>query len=345
MIESIKDPEKGETMRVFKRVALVALIITLLSGWYHLSSDIEVVAQSTDAPMILISEDVCDGQICYTVQVNCQGLVTREAEIRSHRNESAKGAVIFTTGGSGRGFYGGSTLSANRPSGETVLFFQDQGYETFEISWQGNFGWATDNPGAGLKAVMCAYAEVVRWIAATLANNPVVIGATGNSGGSMQIGYGLANYGLEDLLDGVVLSGGPPTADAWDVCFGDGERSEPRGGTSVLMDHVLGFLDNGDYCQIGVGPLEAEEIARRESIVSNEPGEVRDYDYPTTVVAFVEGQRDVSNIPRARKYFDVITTAKTWDIVPDGPHSLQNFMAGAAKIRERLFEHLEALNN
>jgi len=97
MIESIKDPEKGETMRVFKRVALVALIITLLSGWYHLSSDIEVVAQSTDAPMILISEDVCDGQICYTVQVNCQGLVTREAEIRSHRNESAKGAVISSS--------------------------------------------------------------------------------------------------------------------------------------------------------------------------------------------------------------------------------------------------------
>jgi hypothetical protein len=324
---------------------VVILTIALLSGCFHLSSDINAVAQPTDATINFTVEDFCGNEICLTLEVDCMGLNTREVDIRAHRNERAKGAVIFTTGGSGRGFYGGNILSADRPSGETVMFFREQGYETFELAWQGEFGWATDNYGAGLKAVMCAYAEVVEWIADIRASNPAVMGATGNSGGSMQIGYGLASHGLDEILDAVVLSGGPPTSDAWDVCFGSGQLPQPRGGTSVLMDHVLGFLGDGDYCQWGAGPEEAEETARRESIVSSEPGEVRDYDYPSTVVSFVEGGNDRSNIPRAQLYFDAIKSAKTWDLLPGVPHSVQNNPDGAAKIRERLFEHLEALIN
>ena len=177
----------------------------------------------------LISEQPCDnGQVCYRVAVDCQELNELLADIRVFHNESSKGTVILTTGGNGDIFYGGTNISNTTPNSETVIALRDADYETFEIKWLGDRGWATDNPGAGLKALMCAYSEIVRWIVDTLATNLDVTGATGNSGGGAQIGYGLAIYGLEELLNVVVLSGGPPHSDVWDVCFG-GRASRARG--------------------------------------------------------------------------------------------------------------------
>ena len=276
----------------------------------------------TGSGVHLVSQADCgDGQICYSVSVDCNGLLPREAEIRVNHLDKSKGAVVFTIGGVGTGFYADHSGSP----GDTVNRMRDEGYETYEVSWTGERGWSTDGFGQGLKKVMCAYAELVQWIATNIADNPEVMGATGNS---MQIGYGLALYGLEDVLDVVVMSGGPPTADAVDACY----RTERRDESPVLMDYLLGWQDEGDYCLHGEGPEWTIAALEAESIVSALPGELRDYDYPNTKVAFVEGEGDVDNIRRARKYYDAITSEKSWVVLPGVGHGVHRDPDGAATV-------------
>ena len=189
----------------------------------------------TESVVHLVSQDDCgENQVCYFVSVECNGLAPREAQVRvSHLNDS-KGAVVFTTGGWGVYFYanryvfrGGLVELPGRdhPAGQTVEKMRLEGYETYEVNWAGERGWGTDNFGQGLKKAMCGYAELVRWVATKLADNPDVMGATGASAGSWQIGYGLALYGLEDILDVVVLTGGGLAADMVEACKLGGRSS------------------------------------------------------------------------------------------------------------------------
>lgn len=209
-----------------------------------------------------------------------------------------------------------------------------EGYETYDIKWAGEIGWQTDKFGQGIKKVMCAYAELVRWISINLADNPKVMGAIGNSGGSMHIGYGLALYGLEDILDIVVLTGGPPSADAVHMCY-RGNRD-----AALWADSTMGWRDNGDYCERGVGPEWTNTALQAKSIVSALPGDLRDYHYPSTKVAFVEGELDVANTGRGRKYYDEITSEKSWVVLPSVPHGVQYNPIGAATIQETLLDGL-----
>ena len=184
--------------------------------------------------------DCGENQICYFVTVECNGLVWREVQIRVNHLNGSKGAVVFARGGYGRGFYG---EESGHP-GQIVKKMRAEGYETYDIKWAGEFGWQTDKFGQGFKNVMCAYADLVRWIANNLADNPEVMGATSNSGGSMHISYGLALYGLEDIPDIVVLTGEPPSASAVDMCY-------RASGDPALMDPTMGWPDMGDYCERG----------------------------------------------------------------------------------------------
>lgn len=79
------------------------------------------------------------------------------------------------------------------------------GYETYLLVYRGELGYFTDSIGAGLKDISCGTSEIIKYIASDLADNPEVMGATGVSAGSMQLGFGLTVYGLEEILDVVLL--------------------------------------------------------------------------------------------------------------------------------------------
>ena len=291
------------------------------------------IATSTPVPVAvtgsgvhLVSQADCgDNQTCHSVSIDCNGLAPREAEIRVSHLDRSKGAVVFTSGGFGANFYGGPTVERMR----------DEGYETYEISWTGERGWQTDSFGEGYKKVMCAYAELVRWITTDLANNPEAMGATGQNAGSIHIGYGLTLYGLEEIFDVVVLTGGPPAADLVEQCF----RPRSRGGP----DYIMGWLDNGDYCQRGEGPESVIAALQAESIVSAQPGEQRDYHHPNTMVAFVEGELDVANVKKGELYRDAITFETTWVVVPGASHAVHGDPDGAAAIQKALLEGLRPM--
>lgn len=260
---------------------------------------------------------------------------------------------MFTTGGWGGYFYASRYLyrvgedielpGRDHPSGQTVEKMRVEGYETYEVNWKGERGWGTDISGQGLKKPMCAYAELVRWIATNLADNPDVMGATGGSAGSWQIAYGLALYGLEDIFDVVVLTGGPAAADMVYLCYG--KEADSFGGA---MAYVMGWVK--DYCGNDSLFRQGERLEwtvaalQAENIVSTLPGDLRDYHYPHTKVAFVEDERDPAT-ELGKIYHDAITSEKSWVVLPGVGHGVDGDPIGAATIQEVLLEGLRLVED
>ncbi len=157
----------------------------------------------------------CDDATCHALTVTCAGVPTREVLIREIRPEAPRGTVVLTTGGSGHARYD----RAGRESISSRLVAAD--FQVFQLEWMGEEGWLTGSQGRGFKDLMCGYAELVRWIVAERATHGDTVCAQGNSGGSLQNAYGLAVYGLEEILDMVILSGGPPIVRLEEFCFPD----------------------------------------------------------------------------------------------------------------------------
>ena len=79
---------------------------------------------------------------------------------------------------------------------------------------------------------------------------------------------------MEDILDFVVLTGGPPTTGLVMRCF-EGTIPDPlvkrSGLVRTLTDYVMGWLDDGNYCQWCFGPQWAEEAVGSASNVQGDP--------------------------------------------------------------------------
>ena len=276
--------------------------------------------------VILTGQSECgEGQECYEVTVTCQGLASRDATVRASHLSGSKGAVVSVGGGYTTGFYGG----------RSALELQADGYETYQLLYQGELGYFTGVIGAGLKNVTCSTSELIKWIASDLADNPNVMGAHSLSAGSMQLGYGLAVYGLGDILDVVVLAAGPIHSDLVNTCF---TYSSPARG--LVLDYAHDWVGKGDYCQNGSGPDSIIPILEADSIVSPDPAEVRKYHYPRAKVVFIEGEEDVGNVALARVFYDAITSEKTWIVLPGVGHIVPRYPSGADAILEELFKGL-----
>ena len=231
-------------------------------------------ATPTSSSVTLTSQGDCgNNQPCYQVVVDCNDLPTREAALREDHKAESNGALVFLRrGGVGRLWYGDR-------AGEIVDAIRGLDYETYELKWLGEQGYATDSFGREFKKIMCGAVAVVQWIATDVVDRPDVMGATGVSAGSNELASGLTLYGLEDILDVVVLPGGPP--DLVDSCFRVPSLWR-------VWDFVMDWTDNGDYCQNGERIDWVVEALQTKSLISPLPDEMRDYNYPDTRVVFVE---------------------------------------------------------
>ena len=313
-------------------IIMTLLAIIILWGSYYFIKDTNITKNHESlinnelSSISKISERDCQDDKCQRLRINCNNLPVRIADIRYNQPSNPKGTIILTTGGDGMDFYGDKkTEKQPNPYIETISILRDEGYQIFEVRWPNDHGWAFNNSGEGYKKVMCAYSEVTNYINNLAVNNDVMC-ATGNSGGSFQIGYGLTLYNLEEIYDFVLLSGGPPTGDVVDIC--------KKGNAPQIMDWVM---DYPDYCKTGNVPDSELENLERESLVSSVPGELRDLNYPNTIVSFVQGERDKANYLRGEKYYNAITSEKLWKILPKVGHGVQN--GGADEIRTQLLKY------
>jgi len=109
--------------------------------------------------------------------------------------------MILPSGGYGTLLIGDAGLAR-----QMISTFAADGLMTVEVAW--------DEPGIWLgppaRTLACRFATVARWIYDNLHDHAGLFAAQGTSGAASQVAFGLAHYGLGDILALANLGSGPP---------------------------------------------------------------------------------------------------------------------------------------
>ena len=208
----------------------------------------------------------------------------------------------------------------------TVTHFAGSGGEGFEKTGEAEYagaglrqvfvGWATDweqTKSSGIKAAGCRPATVLKWVFDEIhgGSRTVAFCGQGSSGGSGQLGYALAHYGMADYLDYVNELSGPPFARIDLGCNGDAPATAAVCGVSDTMK-LPQKLSSWENIQApltcGSTGVPAPELERWKSD-SIAYGGV--YAYPKTDVEFFDCTYQATAVTAmAQIYMNAITQAE-----------------------------------
>lgn len=343
------------------RAVLVGILI--ITG----ASASGVAFQQGSAPRGLGKVDVlsgpaeCAGGSCYEIQVTCPEVAApARARLKvAAVGDSPKGTILFTTGGLGTQLY-----EITPESARLLSELSTAGFRTVQLQWIDSWLLASSGKEEGHARLGCRPATVARWVHDTLHKGGAssAFCATGHSGGAAQVAYMLSHYGLDEILAGVVPTGGPPMGRMDRSCARpdgktaatDASLAFPDWATRII-DAGFGFFPPGGPQALapgGVapasGPCARDEVSFREKLrqasVASGDG---DYVYPRTMVWFVfEGTDDSHAVAMGTIYHDLLLergsplVRKT--VIPDvthsGPTGLYNNRGAVDKVREALIE-------
>jgi hypothetical protein len=145
---------------------------------------------------------VTQGATCRTINVSCPGLSDLTAILsQALPKVTARGTIILLSGGGGTGFL--NSGFANR--------YLIDGFRVVQLAWTTDW---EDTSGVGLTSASCRGATVFKYVFDNIQNADRSTGfcAQGSSGGGGAIAYSLAQYGLADYFDYVVIAAGPGVA-------------------------------------------------------------------------------------------------------------------------------------
>jgi hypothetical protein len=134
-----------------------------------------------------------------------------------------KGLIVHFSGGGGTSFQlGGAQM------------YGAAGFRQAFVAWASDW---EQTQSAGIRAAGCRPATLLRWIFDEVhgASRTLAFCGEGFSGGSGQLGYALAHYGLGDYLDYVNELSGPPFARIDLGCDGDAPATAMVCGAAVTM--------------------------------------------------------------------------------------------------------------
>jgi len=314
---------------------------------------------------------------CYRVTITkCPGAPSFYAGVKLDRAAGPPvGAVLLTTGGGGNFWYDNDTnfeIPGNCGGNCGLKAIQDlnvAGYIAIQTNFSdpdnptGEFaGWLTGSTTAsyGPRQLACRYATLANWVWTSLLHRETAmpVCATGNSGGSAAIAYGLSQYGLGSITGPgpefkmVELTSGPPLARLDHGCLG---KSSPKPTVScpsgAVLTENLGVIDaekyvdpsyDGDYdctsltsCKpdatdicgnsiLSGGPANPELL--HDSILSDTDPPVLSF---TTNVNVLFGDQDLTAaVPLGLEWFDAITSQKSQACVAGAHHSLPGYTGG-----------------
>lgn len=314
-------------------------------GWLLLAPFATAEATSTEAETaveVLGSSSCGPQQTCHRLRVTCGGLEPRGAEVREYEVATSVGTVVVATG-----VYGNRPYDQYVERQRTLDALREAGFEVFALRWSdGKLGWGSTAEGTGYEAPMCGYSSVVRWLAAERADRPEVLCAQGNSGAALQIAYGLSVYGLGDLLDVAVLSGGPPLVRIDQFCFRPTRQKQAqrwRANGRRITDYLMGWDGAGDHCKNALGDDSAVAALQTTGLLpesleqATADGRQRRFHFPTTQLLFVQSEGDKS-ASQARLYYDAVTSQKSWHALPGRAHGVDREAPSAAAVRRHLIE-------
>lgn len=219
------------------------------------------------------------GATCRQVTVTgCPGIATEPIDaIVALRSQTGtlRGTVVHFSGGGGEGFQG---------AGQG---YEAAGFRNVYIAWLSDW---EQTQSSGIRTAGCRPATILQWVFGepTLHNSSRTVGfcGEGSSGGSGQLGYALAHYGMGSVLDYVNELSGPPFSRIDIGCNGDAPPTASVCGvadTTRLPPQVSAWENIQQPLSCGSTSVPAPELARWKSD-SIAVGGV--YNYPQTQVQF-----------------------------------------------------------
>jgi len=165
---------------------------------------VSVVREGCDGPA-----GALPGTTCRTLEVRCGGLAPVQVALRvtpPTAGAAARGVVVFGSGGAGTGLWSGPA-----PTDAMMGRLARAGFTLVERQWLAprDAGWFLDEAGRGVPAAACRYATLLRYVDASYRRGAQPLCATGNSGGSAELGYAITRQDAGELLDLAVPSSGP----------------------------------------------------------------------------------------------------------------------------------------
>jgi hypothetical protein len=222
-----------------------------------------------------------------------------------------------------------ATLAPTTTLTGTVVHFKGGGGEGFQESGTAAYAagglrqvfvsWATDweqTPDQGIKVAGCRPSTILAWVFQQIhgASRSLAFCGEGFSGGSGQLGYALAHYGMGDVLDYVNELSGPPFGRIDRGCDGDAPATTTVCGATVTtrLPSALDAWENIHApLSCGATSIPAAEKARwkADSIAF---GGV--YNYPLTRVEFFDCTNQATAVTAmAQNYFDTVFQASGGD--------------------------------
>jgi len=285
------------------------------------------------------------GTTCQLVEVSCPGIPPLRAQVRitaPSTDATPRGTILFGTGGGGESWYEGGSGS---PARGMMRSLAGDGFRVVQRAWLEQW----ESGGAGLAAAACRYATLLTWVDDDLNREGGALCATGNSGGSAEIGYALSRWGREAILDLAVPTGGPVMSrvdlgcldfDAWiDECqeVPDGTSCEPANvqcnydGSNFV--HIDGAYLPDTPCELHDQSFAGTLLA--DSILSPDA----DVDFGATPVHQLIGERDCSPaLPQGVAWYDAVVSLKQQTFVAATGHGTAGTTEGAAAIGRVLDE-------
>jgi hypothetical protein len=283
------------------------------------------------------------GYTCYGFEVQAPGVTKNERgflAVAPYKG-TPRGLVMFFTGGGGDEWWTRGSSSEQHQLAEEL---RSLGFAIVQLRWKVN--WLISSPGndAGTAHLGCRPATVIKYVYDNFylpLGIPKQTGKagfciSGNSGGSTQVSYALSHYGLENIIDVAIPTGGPPHAVLNKSCM-----NRPDEQAYWFPLDTRKFIDEGFCFFDGNGPAarnDASFVPRwlAESVATGGS----DYTHPTTRIHFLVGQTDVNMQPLSRDYFDRLKNAGTpflsYDIVPNTGQGVQGTAEGSAAIKQAI---------
>ena len=277
---------------------------------------------------------------CHGFAVSCPGVsnsIQGFWAIAPHQG-TARGFVLFFTGGDGIGWWSTQVPELNGMVDE----LRSLGFTVAQARWVSS--WLESSPGdaAGQAHLACRPATLIKYLhdayylpmgITNLLPGMAGFCISGNSGGSSQVGYALSHYGLDDILDVVVPSGGPPHSALAKSCMTNAgqECYWFDLGTLEFIDRGFGFFNNN-------GPAvrhDASFVPRwlEESVSTGG----NDYYHPATRVNFNIGENDPAMQCISSDYYNRLRTNGSpllaYQIAPGTPHPVYSTDIGRAMIK------------
>ena len=283
------------------------------------------------------------GSSCRVFDVTCPGVdAPGQGEIAvASAIGKARGLVVFFTGSFGNNWW----IKENPEGGAFLDELRKLGFTIVQVRWKGP--WLASSPGydAGVAHLACRPATVIRHIydniylplgGSVSHSGEAGFCITGNSGGASQVSFALSHYGLENILDVVIPTGGPPHADLHKACL---DKEELSASMRHLIDRSFGYVKNDGPC-LQRDPSVASRWLQ-ESVATGG----NDYNHPKTRINFLIGQKDGLMQRFGRIYYDRLrkegSPMVTWETIPATQHRISKTANGLRSLKIAILESIQ----